>query len=180
MQNLSLMSPSLIPDTATAFYEIEEVKDVLAYCCVILNPKDEEALLRIINVPNRNIGEETIKELLAFANEHDLSLWDSLTTYEEVNAGEAVREFVRLLSGLRGLIHKMDAYHFLQEVLRATKLLEYYNELDNEGQKSWLNINQLTDRARLFSMNGAKHIVDYLLEIALLTNKNPLLSLESN
>ena len=62
----------------TEFYERREVKDLCAYLRVIVNPLDQEALLRIINQPRRGIGEETLDLLTAFNRQHQLPLWDVL------------------------------------------------------------------------------------------------------
>lgn len=63
----------------TEFYERKEVKDLCAYLRVIVNPLDQEALLRIINQPRRGIGEETLDLLTSYNRKNALSLWDVLT-----------------------------------------------------------------------------------------------------
>src|SRR5258705_4051471 len=59
-----------------SFYQRKEVKDLVAYLRLLVNPKDEEALKRIINYPVRGIGKTTIDKLLLSANEKDISMWD--------------------------------------------------------------------------------------------------------
>lgn len=63
----------------TEFYERREVKDLCAYLRVIVNPLDQEALLRIVNQPRRGIGEETLDLLTAFNRQNHLSLWEVLS-----------------------------------------------------------------------------------------------------
>ena len=61
-----------------SFYQRKEIKDLVAYLRVIVNPKDEEALKRIINYPARGIGKTSIDKAVLFANENDISMWDVL------------------------------------------------------------------------------------------------------
>ncbi|MBM2840424.1 MAG: UvrD/REP helicase, partial [Bacteroidetes bacterium] len=63
-----------------AFYKRKEIKDVLAYLRVVVNPLDEESLLRIINYPTRSIGDTTVAKLKSFAREHKSSLLDALAS----------------------------------------------------------------------------------------------------
>jgi len=62
----------------TRFYERKEIKDVVAYLRIIHNPHDEVSLLRVINVPGRSIGDRTQQELLQWARNLDVSIWDAL------------------------------------------------------------------------------------------------------
>src|SRR4030095_10353352 len=61
-----------------SFYQRKEVKDFIAYLRIVTNPRDEEALKRIINYPVRGIGKTTIDKAVLYANENDLSMWDVL------------------------------------------------------------------------------------------------------
>ncbi|HKG68958.1 MAG TPA: UvrD-helicase domain-containing protein, partial [Segetibacter sp.] len=81
-----------------SFYQRKEIKDVLAYLRVIVNTQDEEALKRIINYPVRGIGKTTVEKAVIFANEHNISMWEVLTSAVKFGfkAGtlEAVSNFV--------------------------------------------------------------------------------------
>ena len=66
-----------------SFYQRKEIKDFLAYLRVIMNPKDEESLKRIINFPARGIGKTTIDKAILFANENNISMWDVLLRAKE-------------------------------------------------------------------------------------------------
>src|SRR5438046_7996260 len=61
-----------------SFYQRKEVKDLLAYLRVIVNPKDEESLKRIINYPVRGIGKTSVEKAVTFANENNIGMWDVL------------------------------------------------------------------------------------------------------
>ena len=93
-----------------AFYKRKEIKDVLAYLRVVANPRDDESLLRIINVPARSIGEVTIRKIRRLAREHSLPIYDALVVEElsEVlpektartvrGVGEMLKKYVNLKS----------------------------------------------------------------------------------
>jgi DNA helicase-2/ATP-dependent DNA helicase PcrA len=66
-----------------SFYQRKEIKDFIAYLRVIVNPRDEEALKRIINFPARGIGKTTIDKTILFANEQNITMWEVL---ERANA----------------------------------------------------------------------------------------------
>ena len=61
-----------------SFYQRKEIKDFVAYLRVIVNPRDEEALKRIINYPARGIGKTTIDKAILAANENNITMWEVL------------------------------------------------------------------------------------------------------
>src|SRR5215510_7774220 len=75
-----------------SFYQRKEVKDLVAYLRVIVNPKDEESLKRIINYPARGIGKTSIDKAVLFANENDISMWEVLMNAKEVGYKGATLE----------------------------------------------------------------------------------------
>lgn len=88
-----------------SFYQRKEVKDVISYLRLIINPHDEEALKRVINYPARGIGDTTLNKLTAAATEHNVSLWtvlNDLIGYAlPVNSGTAKKlsDFRELITG---------------------------------------------------------------------------------
>ena len=68
------------------FYERKEVKDLLAYVRLIVNPNDEVSLLRVINFPKRGIGDRALEEVAAFASREGISLWAALLRITEISA----------------------------------------------------------------------------------------------
>lgn len=77
----------------TAFYQRKEVKDIISYFRVIVNPDDDEALRRIVNYPARGIGETTMKKIQAAASEAKVSLWQVMDDPDKyslsINSGTA-------------------------------------------------------------------------------------------
>ena len=120
------------------FFERKEVKDVVAYLKVILNPTDEVNLLRILNYPKRGIGESSIDRMIRYSAEHNISLWKVLHRPEEVgdiNASTcaSILEFTDLIRRYRQLFSKSlpmveTLTHFLKEVKLAEEI--YRQEKD--------------------------------------------------
>ena len=63
----------------TRFYDRKEIKDILAYLKVLINPQDDISIKRIINVPKRSIGDATVNKVQEFADSFELNVWDALS-----------------------------------------------------------------------------------------------------
>lgn len=107
------------------FYDRKEVKDIVAYLKVLINPKDDVSLRRIINVPKRGIGDRTVELLLAFAQEQDLSMVDAIHRVEEVD-GLTNSARTRLVQFAQ-MIGKFRTY------IETESLLECYNRVIQES-----------------------------------------------
>jgi len=117
------------------FYERKEIKDVLAYLRVVVNPQDTVSIRRIINTPKRGIGDQSVAALEAFAREEEITLLEASRRGDEVTALSTrarggVNEFVRVMDRLRDL---------LAEGAKPSRMIEaaftdsgYYAELDAE------------------------------------------------
>jgi DNA helicase II / ATP-dependent DNA helicase PcrA len=91
----------------TKFYERAEIKDVLAYLRILLNPRSDVDLLRVVNVPGRGIGQTTVDRLAAWATAHDTSIFDALGHLDEVgDLGAAAK---KKLAGFRTLLETLRA-----------------------------------------------------------------------
>ena len=136
------------------FFERKEVKDVVAYLKVILNPTDEVNLLRILNYPKRGIGESSVDRLIRYSAEHNISLWKVLHQPEEVDDINAatcasIAQFTELIRNYRRLFSKsLPLVETLKEFLKEVKLAEeiYRQEKDQavarkrvENQEEILN-----------------------------------------
>jgi DNA helicase-2/ATP-dependent DNA helicase PcrA len=100
-----------------AFYRRKEIKDVLAYLRVLVNPKDDESLLRVINVPARGIGETTIEKVRRFAQRHALSLFETLAA---ADLGNELAE--RSLKPVRQVHALLAKYLALRSSMSASEL----------------------------------------------------------
>src|SRR5580698_7704883 len=116
-----------------SFYQRKEIKDFLAYLRVIVNPRDEEALKRIINYPARGIGKTSIDRAVLAANEHSISMWDVLQRAREFGfkAGtlESIENFVLMIRSFASMLTHKNAYEVAQHVGKQTSLVkELFND----------------------------------------------------
>jgi DNA helicase-2/ATP-dependent DNA helicase PcrA len=99
------------------FYKRKEVKDVLAYLRVLSNQNDEESLLRIMNFPQRGIGNTTIKRMISFARKHDISMFDTMSrVFEVIDIKERIQKNVKAFRIL------LEKYIKLKSQLSASEL----------------------------------------------------------
>ena len=140
-----------------SFYQRKEVKDYIAYLRMIVNPRDEEALKRIINYPVRGIGKTSLDKLILAANEQNISLWEVLTRATEFGfkAGtlEAIENFVLMIKSFASMLTKGNAYDVAFHVGKQTGLVkELFNDKSTEGVQRYENVQEL--------LNSIKEWVD--------------------
>ena len=110
----------------------------MAYLRIIVNPRDEEALKRIINYPARGIGKTTIDKLVLSANENNISMWEVLEKANEFGfrAGTftALEDFVTMIKSFASMLTKQNAYEVAFHVGKQTGLVkEMFNDKSTEG-----------------------------------------------
>ena len=169
----------------TSFYQRKEIKDALGYFRLAVNPRDNEALLRIIAFPGRGIGDTTMKKVAANAIEHHRSYLDVMRAPEEtvldVSAATKtkLRGFATLIDQLRTLSEEVDAYEFAEQTLRMTGVMTAL-ALDHtqEGIDRAQNVQELLNAIREFveqrQNEGIDYtpITDFLSEVSLLTDQD--------
>jgi len=161
----------------TRFYERREVRDVVAYLKAIQNPADGIALVRILNVPRRGIGDTTIDRLQAAAAERGETLGAALAAPAAAGLGAAparkVAEFARMLAELRALAERATCAEVVQAVLEATKYFEYLRESEPATyQARRENVEELMSAAGAFTDESTDDpsLRAFLEEISLLTD----------
>ncbi|UCH64494.1 MAG: UvrD-helicase domain-containing protein [Ignavibacterium sp.] len=158
------------------FYRRKEVKDVLAYLRVIVNQSDEESLLRIMNFPQRGIGNTTVTRMIEFARKHDITLFQTMArVFEVIEIKERIQKNVK---GFRLLLEK---YIDLKEKLSVGELSRalgdelglirlFKAENTQESLQRMENINQLLASLSEFSDSNQKaKLEDFLEEVSLIT-----------
>ncbi len=143
-----------------SFYEYKEIKDLLAYIRLIINPRDDEAFKRIINYPTRGIGGTTLTRIEEIATERKLSLWDAIDTLVDVAPQDAqqrtiirkVKEFVELIREMSLERVKMKLYDFGLFISTRSGILPSYR-LQNtpEATSAIDNIEELLNTMQIFS-----------------------------
>ncbi len=124
------------------FFDRKEVKDVIAYLKVLLNPLDEVNLLRILNYPKRNIGAGSADKLIRYSAETEQSLWSVLKQSEQVpelqpRTHEAINGFVELLEKYRKRFQPaLRMLETLREMLQELQLAEEIYRQENDPQKA--------------------------------------------
>lgn len=140
-----------------SFYQRKEIKDFVAYLRIIVNPKDEEALKRIVNYPVRGIGKTTIDKAVLYANQHNITMWQVLENAVQFGfkSGtlEAIQNFVVMIQSCASMLQTKNAYDVAVHVGKQTNLVkELFNDKSTEGVARYENIQEL--------LNSIKEWVD--------------------
>jgi len=149
-----------------SFYQRKEIKDILAYLRVIVNPNDEESIKRIINYPTRGIGQTTIDKLSIYANEKNISLFETLKNLNseeiKINSGtkNKLNQFFLLIKNFQILNKSLNAFEIAEEVLKRIGII---NVLKLDGTPESIsrieNIEELINGIKDF-IEGEKEVVD--------------------
>ncbi|MBP5724215.1 MAG: UvrD-helicase domain-containing protein [Bacteroidales bacterium] len=165
-----------------SFFQRKEIKDLVSYVRVIINPQDELALMRIINYPARSIGSTTVEKLTTLAKNYNLGLWDVMCQVERTGSlfptatKTKILGFVALMQEFMASRQEADAYSLLNRIvekigIREALQKEYTHEEACEREENILEL-----------LNGAKEFVEdeldpesiylhnYMEKIALLTD----------
>jgi len=130
------------------FYERREVKDMLAYLRLLLNPADTASLQRIINVPARKIGPKTLNELLLWAEQQGLSPLDALRHVEEhptltTGSKRALTGFASIMDRLRVVAHERPLPDVIDQIVLQTGYAQDLRDGTDEGEDRWNNVQEL-------------------------------------
>ena len=130
------------------FYERQEIKHALAYLRLSVNPDDDNALLRVINMPPRGIGTRTIENIQAAAAEQGISLWQAACGMGAKAA--KVAAFVRLIENLQAQAPNVSLQEMMLAVTRDSGLFEYYQTQKGDHQDRLDNLDELVNAAVAF------------------------------
>lgn len=169
-----------------SFYQRKEIKDFIAYLRLVVNPKDEEALKRIINFPARGIGKTTVDKAVLLANNNNLSMWDIISNAAlygfKSGTLESIDNFVTMIKMFQSELTKKNAYDLAVIVGKSTNIVkELFNDKTTEGLARYENVQELLNSVKEFTetpMNeedgevGDKSLGSYLQQIVLLTDSD--------
>ncbi len=164
-----------------SFYQRKEIKDLMAYMRLTINPKDNEAFKRVINYPKRGFGNKSLESLIQFAEDNDISIFESIPMVEMTKRAKTIlTDFMRLIANFRIKAEKANAYDtamYISKKCGITDLLKSDNSM--EGMSRLENINALLDGIQEFveddELEPGEEIADkslakYLQNIALITD----------
>jgi DNA helicase-2/ATP-dependent DNA helicase PcrA len=167
-----------------SFYQRKEIKDYIAYLRIIVNPRDEEALKRIINYPVRGIGKTSVDRAILAANENNISMWQVLESapmfgFKSATL-QAIEEFVLMIRSFHSMLQTKNAYDLAFHVGKQTNFVkELFNDKSTEGVQRYENIQELLNSIKEFTETpmseesgevGDKSLAAYLQQITLLTD----------
>ena len=168
-----------------SFYQRKEVKDVISYFRMAVNPHDEEAFKRIINYPARGIGDTTVGKIMAAASDHGVSLWtvigDPVAYNLTVNKGtlSKLTTFYNLVNHFIEQATKIDAYELGRMIVQESGIMaDLMQDRTVEGISRQENVQELMDgmhdflRTRQEEGDEKVMLTDFLSDVALLTDQD--------
>lgn len=168
-----------------SFYQRKEIKDLLSYFRMAINPDDNEALKRIINYPARGIGQTTLSKLENAAIGKETSVWRIISVlpninHADLNRGTAakVMNFVTLIERFQQLAKDADAFDTAKTIAEQTGILkDLYNDKSPEGLSRHENIQELLNGIQEFTISAKEEgesdkLERYLEDVALLTDQD--------
>ncbi|MBQ4278826.1 MAG: UvrD-helicase domain-containing protein [Rikenellaceae bacterium] len=168
-----------------SFYQRKEIKDLVAYIRLVVNPRDDEAFRRIINYPARGIGDVTVGRIADAAARAGLSLWDAVSTLDpgemdlRGSAGKKVADFTAMIRSLGEMKDTADAYRLGLEIATRSGILGSFKiQQTPEAMSAVDNIEELLNSIQSFAEENAERdpeagpvtIEEWLQNIALLTD----------
>lgn len=169
-----------------SFYQRKEIKDMLAYLRLIINPNDEEALVRIINFPARGIGETTMEKLTLAANHYKKSIFEIMYNVNKLpelhinsTTKQKLTDFVVMILNLQALNQRANVFEVAEQVAKKTGLLqEFKKDGTPEGIAKMENIEEMLNGMKDF-VTGQEDVADstgslaeYLEDVSLATDSD--------
>lgn len=171
-----------------SFYQRKEVKDLLAYLKVTVNPYEEESLKRIINYPIRGIGDTSVNKMLLFARQENKQLWDVVCEIEkykehfQARAINTITEFRMMIQSFQ-LQQDMNAHELAHHIAKTSKIIgELYADKSVEGISRFENLQELINSIKEFVENDEvienqelesdKSLGSFLQSVTLLTDQD--------
>ena len=155
-----------------SFYQRKEIKDVLAYLRLIINPADEEALKRIINFPGRGIGQTTVDRLIVAANAANTTIFELLkhiqTSHINLNSGIKTKlsNFCSMIESFQVMNQGANAFELTEHVCRVSGLIrEFKKDGTPEGVTRMENVEELLNGIKDF-VEGQRELADSTADLA--------------
>lgn len=171
-----------------SFYSRKEIKDLLAYFRMAVNPLDEEALRRIINYPARGIGETTMQKLIALSGQANLPLWEIIENHNDYQLGlggktsTALNGFITMIHAFAAQLYTRNAYELAYYIAKASGIMKEIDEDKTiEGQARMENLEALLNAVQEFidrepgpdeDAGQVRHLDLFMQEVSLITDQD--------
>jgi len=172
-----------------SFYQRKEIKDMLAYYRLAINPRDEDALLRVINYPARGIGKTTVEKLIVLADQHKLSLFDLIESppanfkFPEATWTK-VTGFITMIKSFGAFLKTKDAFELAKHIASSSGLIkELHEDKTPEGVSRFENLEELFNAIKEFTEtpktdretgeieeNSLRTLDEFMADVSLLTD----------
>lgn len=169
------------------FYDRKEIKDIVAYLKLIYNPNDSQSLRRIVNVPKRAIGETTIKNLQAIADEQDISLFEAIMGLDEIEGinsktKEKLKKFAELIMNFKSVQPKYNLREFISLVIEKSGYLRELTEDKTPENESRIdNLQELVNVAGEFEPEEIENSLgEFLSQVALVSDIDGMENISNN
>jgi DNA helicase-2/ATP-dependent DNA helicase PcrA len=152
------------------FYERKEIKDVLAYLRVMVNPNDEESLSRIINYPPRGIGAVSLDRIQSYAASQGLGLFEAMEHEEKISdlgdrSKQALKQFAGLIAKYRKLRSEMSLSECVRSLVDELGILAIFKEERTaESMSRWENVQELLSAISEFTDDHPEGTLEQFLE----------------
>ena len=155
------------------FYERAEIKNLISYLRIFINPKDEISFLRVINFPKRGIGQSAINSLLEISKENGKSLLETALSSTQLGAGlsKKLEDFCQTYLSLLSEIKETSISNFVTNVISRFKLKEAYLSGSEEDLERQLNLNTFVLATQEYEKNNPNQtLLDFLESITLISD----------
>jgi DNA helicase II / ATP-dependent DNA helicase PcrA len=165
-----------------SFYQRKEIKDLVCYLRLVVNPQDEECLKRVINLPNRGIGTTSLQKISLYAEQNNITFWETLIKANEAgikgSTFNSIQNFVIMIQSIQAVMPKKNAYDLAVIVGKESGLLlDLGSDKTVEGLARMENVNELLNSIKEFTETAnedgelvEKDLGTYLQQITLLTD----------
>jgi len=163
-----------------SFYSRAEIKDIIAYLSIIVNPQDELNLQRIINVPKRKVGEKGIEKIITYARENNLNLLEALSHIKEISGltvvgKEKILEMYGIIKELKDLSYTETASYIVQTLIDKIKYIDYIKENYSDAEARIENIDEFKNSIlELENVVGELRLNEYLENVSLISATDDL------
>ncbi len=166
---------------SVSFYQRKEIKDLLAYFRLVVNPEDDEALKRVINYPLRGIGKTTVEKITEYAGKLDTSMWKVLNHLDQVsldlNQGtvKKLNSFTNMIREFKSRLQEMEAFDLAYTIATKTGVMaDLQSEKTPEAVSRYENIEELLNGIKDYTDNLDSNedltLATYLQDVTLLTD----------